>query len=221
MTRLRVAAFLLGAALLVTGLGAAYRVTNTIAELDRVERRRDLWQRPAEVLEALELTPSSVVADLGSGAGYFALRVSRAVPKGRVYAVDVRKESLFFLSARALLNGRRNVTTIHGRAEDPLLTAATVDAVLIANTYHEFRDPEAALSEARRVLRPSGRLVIVDHAGAEGRDVSATDVEQDLTRAGFEVQRKQPRFVAAVGQEEWWLVAARRDQRQYQPKEPR
>ena len=53
---------------------------------------RDKWQKPEEVIRALRIQPGQVVADLGSGSGYFTFRLARAVdPGGKVYAVDVEK----------------------------------------------------------------------------------------------------------------------------------
>ena len=82
-----------------------------------VEAERDSWQRPADVLQALELRKGAVVADLGSGVGYFALKLAERVGRGgRVLAVDVRRFPLVFLRVRALLRGLRNLEAVRGRA---------------------------------------------------------------------------------------------------------
>src|SRR5688572_8371458 len=49
---------------------------------------RDAWQKPDEVIRALKLAPDALVADIGAGTGYFAVRFARTVPQGRVYGVD-------------------------------------------------------------------------------------------------------------------------------------
>ena len=136
----------------------------TLARLDVVERDRDLWQRPAEIIQALHLSPGNTVVDLGSGAGYFTLKLSAAVGKsGTVRAVDLRKMSLAFLWVRALLRNQRNITVVHGDAADPSVWGP-VDAVLVVNTYHEFERPQAVLDRIRRSLVSGGRLVIADRA---------------------------------------------------------
>src|SRR6185295_6794469 len=105
---------------------------NTLNRLDAVESERDQWQRPADVLRALDLRPGNTVVDLGSGAGYFALKLSPVVgERGQVLAVDLRKLSLFFLWTRALLRGQHNVHVIVGKEDNPRLPAGAVDAVLI------------------------------------------------------------------------------------------
>src|SRR5690606_19691251 len=63
--------------------------------------KRDLWQKPDEVLRALALPPDAVVADLGAGTGYFAVRLARRLPSGRVYGVDVEPDMVRHLAERA------------------------------------------------------------------------------------------------------------------------
>jgi predicted methyltransferase len=69
-----------------------YSALNTLSRLDVVEAERDQWQRSADVIQALGLSPGNVVADVGCGSGYFTLKLSSLVgPHGRVIAEDIRK----------------------------------------------------------------------------------------------------------------------------------
>src|SRR5262252_8124781 len=63
--------------------------------------QRDAWQKPHEVIQALALKPDAAVADIGAGTGYFSMRLSNMVPKGRVYAVDVEPDMVKYLAERA------------------------------------------------------------------------------------------------------------------------
>ncbi len=104
--RVRIALFLLCVILAVAFLSTTYQASQALVRLDAVERERDQWQRPAEVLQFLNLRAGNVVADLGSGSGYFALKLSPIVgARGRVLALDIRQVSLFFLWIRAVLRG--------------------------------------------------------------------------------------------------------------------
>jgi protein-L-isoaspartate O-methyltransferase len=117
--RFRIALFLIGGLLLIVLLSAIYQGISTLARLEVVERERDQWQRPSEIIQALNLGEGAVVVDLGSGAGYFALKLSPEVGKrGRVLAVDLRKLSLSFLWIRSLLRNLHNVTVILGDPGD-------------------------------------------------------------------------------------------------------
>src|SRR6516164_4375968 len=127
----------------VSSLNLTYKGTNTIYALNIVESERDEWQRPSEVISRLSLKSGDIVADVGSGAGYFSLKLSPVVGRsGTVLAVDVRKPPLVFLWIRALLAGLHNIRIRVGESDAPHLPVGTVDAVLIANTYHEFTAPE-------------------------------------------------------------------------------
>src|SRR5689334_24072709 len=63
--------------------------------------KRDAWQKPHEVIQALALKPDAVVADIGAGTGYFSARVANMLPKGRVYAVDTEPDMVKHLKEQA------------------------------------------------------------------------------------------------------------------------
>jgi predicted methyltransferase len=212
----RLALFLACAILIFLALNTLYSFTSTLSRLDAVEGERDRWQRPSDVLRALDLRPGNTVVDLGSGAGYFALKLSPAVgERGQVLAVDLRRLSLFFLWTRAHLRGQHNVQVIVGEEADPRLPAGAVDAALICNTYHEFSNPELILNRVFRSLRPGGRLVVVDRAArvAEAQhthEVPLTVVEGQLRNEGFEIVSQDDSFIDRTGDDLWWLVSARK-----------
>jgi len=104
-----------------------------------------------------------VVAEIGSGPGYFTLRLARAVgPSGRVYAVDPEPAMLDALRARLRRDGVRNVTPILGLPDDPLLPSGACRLALIVNAYHHFADGPALLRRLARSLHPRGRVVNID-----------------------------------------------------------
>ncbi len=67
--------------------------------------KRDAWQKPHEVIQALALKPDAVIADIGSGTGYFSARFANMVPKGRVYGVDTEPDMVKYLAERARREG--------------------------------------------------------------------------------------------------------------------
>jgi predicted methyltransferase len=221
--RVRVALFVLGAGLLVLLLSYLYRGIQTLNALDQIERERDHWQRPSDVIQALNLHEGSVVVDFGSGVGYFALKLSPVVGKrGSVVAEDIRRESLAFLRIRAFVRSPRNIRTIRGELDDPRLAAGFADAVLIANTYHELTEPKAILRRLAESLKPGGRLVIVDRAprsGAVESRESQTEhhelrpdlVETEVRSAGFEIISREDHFIERPADDHiWWLLVARK-----------
>ena len=213
---MRLALFLVCAILILLGLNTLYAFANTLNRLDTVESERDQWQRPLDVLRALDLRPGNTVVDLGSGAGYFALKLSSVVGKqGQVLAVDLRRLSLFFLWTRALLRGQHNVQVIVGEEDAPRLPTGTVDAVLICNTYHEFSNPGQILNRVFQSLRPGGRLVVVDRASRTAEsphthEVPLPVVAGQLRSEGFEIVSQDDSFIDRPGDDLWWLVTARK-----------
>jgi len=138
---------------------------------------RGAWQKPRRVVEALGLRRGHVVAEIGSGPGYFTLRLARAVgPSGHVYAVDPEPAMLDALRERLRRGGVRNVTPVLGLGDDPLLPPGACDLALIVNAYHHFDDGPALLRRLGRALRPRGRVVNIDW------DARATPVGPPLER---------------------------------------
>ncbi len=122
---------------------------------------RDAWQKPEAVLAALNLRPDMAVADVGAGTGYFAVRLARAVPRGRVYAVDIEPDMVRYLGERAASEGLANLTPVLGEVTDPRIPAE-VDVAIVVDTYHHIADPTDFFGRLRDRLRPGGTLAIVD-----------------------------------------------------------
>jgi predicted methyltransferase len=191
--------------------------------LDVVEAERDQWQRPSDVIEALNLKPGEVVVDLGCGSGYFALKLSVPVGQsGSVLAEDIRRLPLVFLWLRTFHRHEHNVRIVHGEPDDPHLPVEGVNAVLIANTYHEFTDSRPILVHVVESLVSGGSLVVIDReprpvdpgstgTAAEHHEVSSEQVESELRHAGLEIVRRQDRFIQNDPlNENWWIITARK-----------
>ena len=183
--RVKLVLFLLCAIAILFLVDTAYQGLNTLSRLNVVEAERDQWQRPSDVIQALDLKPGNVVVDLGCGSGYFTLRLSPPVGKsGSVLAEDIRRLPLAFLWIRTFQRGQRNVSIVHGEPDDPHLPTQGVNAVLIANTYHEFTDSQAILAHVVRSLVSGGRLVVVDR--------EPRPVDQGLRRLRQSIMKFRP-----------------------------
>jgi predicted methyltransferase len=125
---------------------------------------RDVWQRPEEIMDALQIAEGSVVADLGAGSGWFTIRLARRVlPTGKVYAEDIQQPMVSAMNLRIKREGlEKIVTTVLGTASDPRLPPNALDAVLIVDAYHEMEDPVVLLRNVGASLKPGGRLGIVN-----------------------------------------------------------
>lgn len=132
------------------------------ARLDAPERAR--WMPVGLALEMLALAPGEHVADIGAGSGYFALPFARAVgPDGLVFAVDLQPGMLEILRGKvAQADAPSNIEMRQGTASDTGLAAASCDVVWFANVWHELDDAPAVIQEIKRILKPSGRVAILD-----------------------------------------------------------
>jgi predicted methyltransferase len=117
--------------------------------------KRDAWQKPHEVIQALNPKPDAVIADLGAGTGYFAVRLANMVPEGRVYGVDVEPDMVKYLAERAKREKRTNLVAVAGAPDDPRLPEKV-------DVYHHIQERERYFRDLQASLKPGGRLAIID-----------------------------------------------------------
>ncbi len=170
---------------------------------------RDEWQKPAEVVAALALEPGMVVADVGAGTGYFESHLGRAVgPSGKVLALDFDPDLVAHVEKRCAKAKLGNVEARLVAPDDPRLAAASVDRLLLVDSWHHLADRVAYAKKLRSALRPGGRIVIVDHVpdAPEGPPpemrVRTAEVVAELDAAGFRsrvVPDSLPRHFIVVG----------------------
>jgi cyclopropane fatty-acyl-phospholipid synthase-like methyltransferase len=148
--------------------------------------KRDEYQKPHEVLMALDLKQGETIADIGSGSGYFALRFAAHVgEKGRVLAVDIDPDMVRYLNRRVRDAGVRNVQTILAEPNDPLLADASVDRFVVVDTWHHIEKPLEYLALMKKMLKPGGQIVMIDFQKKElpfGPPMEMKIAREDLVR---------------------------------------
>jgi ubiquinone/menaquinone biosynthesis C-methylase UbiE len=103
------------------------------------------------------------VADVGAGTGYFTPYLSRAVGSaGKVIAEDVEPDMVTWLGGRAKRENLANVEALLGTTEDPKLAPASLDRVLIVDTWHHIDDRPAFAKKLAAALKPGGVVLVVD-----------------------------------------------------------
>lgn len=148
---------------------------------------RDKRLQIERVMDILGITQGKTVADIGAGSGWFTVRAARRVgDTGMVYAVDINPKSIGYIAERAQKEKLNNVKTILGKADDPLLPAGAVVAVLVLKTYHEVAEPVALLRNLRGALRPGARVGIIDRNGnGEDHGIGRDVVLREAAQAGY------------------------------------
>lgn len=210
-----------------TALGAAaivFLAASMLAQQD--EREREKVERVPDILTALGAKDGAHIADLGSGDGFYTLRIAKAVaPTGRAYGIDIEQKSLDQLRTRAQSEGIANVEIILSQVADPKLPASALDAVLIRNAYHEMTEHRAILKAVMSGLKPGALLVVIeamhDNLLDKPREQQVKEhviapgiVDAELREAGFEIVDRDdvftrfPKERTTVGG--YWMIRARR-----------
>lgn len=157
--------------------------------------KRDAWQKPQEVIGALAPSADALIADIGAGTGYFAVRFARSVPRGRVYGVDVEPDMVKYLAGRAKREGLANLLAVAGSPEDAKLPEKA-DLVVLVDVYHHIGGREAYFRRLLGALRAGGRVAIIDFRmdspvgpPRDGR-VPPQQVMQEMRKAGYALERE-------------------------------
>jgi arsenite methyltransferase len=146
--------------------------------------QRDSYQKPHEVLMALDIKEGEVIADIGAGSGYFSFRFSHHVgDQGRVYAVDISPEMILYLNRRSRELNAKNVVTLLADSDDPLLSDASVNRFFICDTWHHIENQTKYLALMKKMLKPDGQVVMIDFQKRElpvGPPLSMKIAREDL-----------------------------------------
>ena len=157
-------------------------------EFDNPER--DTWQKPGEAVDALKLTPAMTVADIGAGTGYFAARIAKRVPEGKVFAADIEQDMVRYLGQRAEREHLANLVPVQAAADGPNLPEP-VDLILVVDTYHHIGNRTQYFAKLQGSLRSGGRLVIIDFKADSPSGpppqhrIAPEKVAEELAAAGY------------------------------------
>jgi arsenite methyltransferase len=170
-----------------------HRVFNPVYTFALEGDDREEWQRPEELMDALQIGPGSRVADVGAGSGWFTERLARRVgPSGVIYASDVQPEMISKLRERVAQLELANVRIIEARYEDARLPPAASDVVVFLHVYKEISERVPYMKRVLPALAPGARVAIVEFepdAGGRGPPrkyrLARTTVISELEHAGY------------------------------------
>lgn len=130
------------------------------------------FAHPARNVAALGVQPGMKIADFGSGSGAYVLAIAKELQgSGHVYAIDIQKDLLRRIKNEAEKAGHKNVEVLWGDLEaenGSKIADNTLELVLISNLLFQIEDKRQVIAEAKRVLRPNGRLAVIDWSESFG-----------------------------------------------------
>ena len=151
---------------------------------------RDEWQKPHDVVMALNLKATETIADIGAGTGYFARRFANHA--GKVYAVDIDQALLDI----ARKSAPKNLETVLASPDDPTLPEP-VDTVFFCDVLHHIENRSAYYAKLTNSLKPGGRIVVIDFYKKDlpvgpppSMKLSEQDVITELQQAGFKLAKR-------------------------------
>jgi ubiquinone/menaquinone biosynthesis C-methylase UbiE len=151
---------------------------------------------PETIIGQLNLTKSAVVADFGCGSGGWTLPLARLISEGRVFALDIVKGPLSALASNAKMEGLMNIQTqVCDLEKNTGLASNSCDAILMTNLLFQCEDKKAVISEAKRALKPGGKILYVDWKksvafGPRERAVLPEDAKALFEEAGFTLEKE-------------------------------
>jgi len=163
--------------------------------LDRTEREEE--EHSDKAVNAMQLRPNEVVADIGAGTGYYSLKVASRVPRGKVFAVELQQELRDHLHRKIKENSIQNIAVVPGDTLGVNLPDSSVDFAFMVDVYHELAWPREMLQSIRNCLKPDGKLMLMEYRaedpGVPIRPLHKMSVEQitaEMKANGFILDRR-------------------------------
>ena len=155
--------------------------------------KRDEYQKPHEVMQALNIKPGEVIADIGAGTGYFTFRLAHVVGnQGKVYAVDVSPDMVRHVNRRIRDNKTTNVVSVLADPDDPLLADRSVNHFFVCDVWHHVENQTKYLALMKKMLKPGGEIVMIDFHKKElpfgpplQMKIAREDLIKQMTANGF------------------------------------
>lgn len=164
-----------------------------------VSEERYRLLRPDQLLRELGLAPGDTLADIGCGPGFFAIPAAEIVGKaGRVYAADIQGDMLAALRSRVQEHELSNVRLVKTSETEIPLQEGCADLALVAFTLHEVEQRARFLHRVRRLLKPEGRVVVIEWEKREeemgppaAARLAPEDAVKDAEAAGLRLDERR------------------------------
>ncbi len=181
------------------GLRPFADVEKYIAFLERPDRAT--WQKPDDVVKALQLGGAETIADVGAGSGYFTFRFAKALPKGKVLASDIEPEMVRAIHHKVMMEKITNVQVSLADPKDPGVSGAA-DLVFVSDVIHHVDGREDWLRKMFSEMKRGAKLVVVEfkegnlpEGPPESVKIPKAQLIELIQRAGFSLQKDDPKLL--------------------------
>jgi len=208
-----------------TAKAQSSRFDNMVMEKTMEFTLRDIWQKPDTLLTLIGIEPAEKVAEIGAGEGYFSVKLAEQVgPDGKLLALDIDPERLNVLRLLKRYGQFEQIEIVENKPKQLDLKAASLDKVVMVNTYHEIEDFEAILKQCFEALKPGGSIYIIDSYDTKldndkasrkklfkKHSIRPVMVASDLEAAGFSVKNQLDKYTKQPEKIEWFYIAASKE----------
>lgn len=156
-----------------------------------------MFVSPITNLKMFGLRENDMVADLGSGTGFYTLEIAKLVPSGRVYAVELEKDYVELIKHKASEAKLKNVECIFGDIEKiggTKIKNSLLDKVVLSNVFFQLGDKDLCIEEIKRILKSGGRVLFVDWSTDSSfrlpNKVAKDRAREMFERKGFALDRE-------------------------------
>jgi len=163
--------------------------TQKLNKLNDPERLKDI--PPEYITEKLQLNNPEIVIDIGAGTGFFSNEFSKLPNVKKVYALDIAEEMINWMKENRAPENKK-IIPMKMQEEKIDLEDNLADLVIMINVHHEFNEPSLILKECKRLLKPGGKVAIVDWARKETEH--GPPVEKRYTPEKIQEQLEQVSF---------------------------
>lgn len=143
----------------------------------------------SQVLSSLQIKPGDIIADIGSGGGYFVFEFAKKVGEdGQVFAIDIDKNLLDYIDARIKSRQVQNISTLLSDENGFALPQGNCDLMFMRNVFHHLSEPVSYLRNITANLKPEGRIVVIEWLPASTQTEHSTpesEIHKTMQAAGF------------------------------------
>jgi FkbM family methyltransferase len=165
--------------------------------IDWLERKeREIEENSSLLLKNLAVKPGMLIADIGAGSGFHSALLSKMVGNGKVFAVDVEPEMIAYLNARIQRENLSRIVPVLCTERNVTLPENTIDLILLVDVYHEFSYPYEMALSMFNVLKPGGKLVLVEFRAEDAtvpiktiHKMSEAQAIKEIKIAGFTFEK--------------------------------